>query len=228
PIAAPLARLAEFVPTAVNSAYSTEARRPAELLARGADWFLAAALARQGRISGALSAVQDGWIRGYASAAGPAAFGDHSAALAALFDEMPALRVRATVAPRNDAERQPELGTIARAAWFAPMPVGDSMIAPRPRTLIPESRAAACSPVVRLRLAPMQSTARTVAAGFLEPRIDRSMRRWARTADTATLSPEAALLRLALLGGPVDTVIIDSARARWEASAWQSLPCLSR
>jgi hypothetical protein len=228
PIAAPLARLAEFVPVgSVSSAYSTEARRPAELLARGADWFLASALARHGRMHGALTAVQDGWIRGYASAAGPAAFGDHDAALSALFDLMPTLAVRAAVPPRSDAEREPDLGTIARAAWFTPMPTADSLAAPRSAMRMPMLAAPSCSPVARLRLAPMLGTAREVATGFVEPRVWRGMRRWARTADPATLVTEARALRLAVLGAPVNPTVIDSARAAWTAAAWRSLPCLA-
>ena len=229
PIAAPLARLAAFVPTgATANAYTTEARRPAELLARGADWFLAAALARHGRMNGALSAVQDGWVRGYASAAGPEAFGDHGAALAAVFDAMPTLAVRASVPPRSDAEREPDLGTIARAAWFTPMPtvetLGEAHVG---LSLIPSSTANACSPLARLRLAPIHATARDVAASFVEPRITRAMRRWARQADTSGLTGSAAMLRLALLGAPVNPAIIDSARRVWSASAWRALPCLT-
>ena len=229
PIAAPLARLAEFVPVGfTTAAYAVEARRPAELLARGADWFLAAALARQGRMNGALSAVQDGWIRGYASAAGPDAFGDHSAALAALFDVMPTLAVRAAVAPRNDAEREPDLGTIARAAWFTPMPPAtENRVEDDGLMLIPASRGGSCSPVARLRLAPMRATAREIAAGFVEPRIARSMRRWARTVDADTLTADEATLRLALLGAPINPSVIDSARASWSAVAWRALPCLA-
>lgn len=228
PIAAPLARLAEFVPIGINSAaYATEARRPAELLARGADWFIAAALARLGRMNGALSAVQDGWVRGYASAAGPDAFGDHSAALAALFDAMPTLAVRAAVAPRNDAEREPDLGTIARAAWFTPLPAADSLRAADARDLIPATRGETCSPVARLRLAPMRTTAREIAAGFVEPRINRAMRRWARMAEPSLLNPDQALLRLAVLGAPVNPALIDSARATWAAATWRTLPCLA-
>lgn len=227
PIAAPLARLAEFVPAGTSNAYLQEARRPAELLARGADWFLASALARRGRVNGALSAVQDSWVRGYASAAGPVAFGDHGAALAALFDAMPMLAARAAVAPRNDAEREPDIGTIARAAWFAPMPFADSLRQEDPRALVPEARGATCSPVARLQLAPIQGTAREVAAGFIEPRVDRSMRRWARAADTVGMHTDAALLRLALLGAPVKPAMVDSARAAWAAAAWRTLPCLA-
>jgi hypothetical protein len=228
PVAAPLARLAEFVPVgATSNAYTTEARRPAELLARGADWFLAAALARQGRMNGALSAVQDGWVRGYASAAGPEAFGDHGAALAAVFDVMPTLAVRAALAPRNDAEREPDLGTIARAAWFTPMPTLENVTRPDGISLIPAAGAATCSPVARLRLAPLQGTARDVAAGFIEPRITRAMRRWARSADTGDLAGDEALVRLALLGAPTNPAVIDSARTAWAAAAWRTLPCLA-
>ncbi len=227
PIAAPLARLAEFVPAApVGNAYNTEARRPAELLARGADWFLANALARQGRINGALSAVQDGWIRGYASAAGPAAFADHAAALNALFDAMPTLAVRTPVSPRSDAEREPDLGTVARAAWFSPIPQSDSAVFGRDDAMVPVSAGLSCSPVARLRLAPMHSTARSVAAGFLVPRVERTMRRWARVTDTTGLSREAALLRLALLGSPVNPALVETARAEWTEAAWHALPCL--
>lgn len=43
--------------------------RPAELFARGTDWFVASALAQQGRMNGFLSAIEDGWFAGYA--AGP-------------------------------------------------------------------------------------------------------------------------------------------------------------
>lgn len=229
PIAAPLARLAEFVPVGVtSSAYTTEARRPAELLARGADWYVASALARLGRSHGALTAVQDGWIRGYASAAGPAAFGDHAAALAALFDEMPMLAARASVAPRSDAERGPELGSIARAAWFSLIPTADSLAAAPARSMIPVGGGAApCSPLARLRLAPMRSTAREVAGGFIEPRVTRGMHRWARQADTTQLSSEARMLRLALLGAPVDPGVVDSARTAWTEAAWRALPCLA-
>ncbi len=228
PIAAPLVRLAEFVPAgAIQSAFTTEARRPAELLARGADWFLTSALARLGRMNGALSSVQDGWIRGYASAAGPAAFGDHAAALSALFDVMPALSVRASVAARSDAERQPDLGTIARAAWLTQLPSADALSAARSPLFIPVETGPACSPLARLRLAPMRSTARSVAAGFVEPRVARTMRRWARSTDTSGLSTGAAALRLGLLGGPVNPALVDSARAAWVAAAWRALPCLA-
>ena len=41
--------------------------RPTELLARGADWFVASALARRGRSNGFLSVIEDGTLTGYAA-----------------------------------------------------------------------------------------------------------------------------------------------------------------
>ena len=227
PIAAPLARLAEFVSVkGTPNSFVKEARRPAELLARGADWFLASALAREGRSNGTLSAVQDSWVRGYASAAGPAAFGDHAAALAALFDEMPVLSSRASLAPRSDNERGPDLATIARAAWYSPLPAQESRRQSGALTLIPLEAGDRCSPVTRLQLAPIRQTAREVALGFLEPRITRSMLRWARATNPDSLPGDVAMLRLALLGSPVKPGVMDSARKVWLRSAMRTLPCL--
>lgn len=48
-----------------------QADRPTEAFARGVDWFVAAALARRGRMNGYLSSVQDAMITGYASATPP-------------------------------------------------------------------------------------------------------------------------------------------------------------
>jgi hypothetical protein len=62
--------------------------RPTELFARGADWFVATALAQQGRTNAFLSAVEDGTLTGYAAGA-PAALGLAGAqSLANALDEM--------------------------------------------------------------------------------------------------------------------------------------------
>ena len=45
--------------------------RPTEAFARGVDWIVASWLARQGIMNGYLSAVQDEWLTGYASASAP-------------------------------------------------------------------------------------------------------------------------------------------------------------
>ena len=48
--------------------------RPAEIFARGTDWFVASVLAQQGRMNGFLSAIGDGSLAGYAAGA-PSAVG---------------------------------------------------------------------------------------------------------------------------------------------------------
>jgi hypothetical protein len=50
---------------------AVDADRPAERLARGADFFVAAALARDGRVNGVLSTVQDPVLTGYAGVVAP-------------------------------------------------------------------------------------------------------------------------------------------------------------
>ena len=62
--------------------------RPAELFARGTDWFIASVLAQQGRMNGFLSAIGDGSLAGYAAGA-PAAVG--SAATTSLVSAIEAM-----------------------------------------------------------------------------------------------------------------------------------------
>jgi hypothetical protein len=57
-----------------GSGSNSGSNRPAELFARGADWFVASALAQQGRSNGFLSMAQDGLLTGYAAGT-PAALG---------------------------------------------------------------------------------------------------------------------------------------------------------
>jgi len=62
--------------------------RPAEVFARGADWFIASALAAQGRMNGYLSAIEDDMLAGYA-AGQPIAIGVSGAtSLTATLDQM--------------------------------------------------------------------------------------------------------------------------------------------
>lgn len=76
PLAASLRGLAEArLLRPVNpEAVARPSDRPAELFARGADWFVATALAQQGRTNGFLSAIEDGLLPGYAAGA-PTAIG---------------------------------------------------------------------------------------------------------------------------------------------------------
>jgi hypothetical protein len=67
---------------------STSSDRPAELFARGSDWFTASVLAQQGRVNGFLSAVQDASLAGYAAGVPSAAGAAGVASLTAAIDQM--------------------------------------------------------------------------------------------------------------------------------------------
>lgn len=60
--------------------------RPAEVFARGSDWFLSAALAREGRTGGYLSSFQDPALTGYGSTRGPDIGGAAVPALLTIYD----------------------------------------------------------------------------------------------------------------------------------------------
>lgn len=62
--------------------------RPTEVFARNVDWFVSAALAREGRLNGYLSAVQDPVLTGYASATTPEAAQDAGSATLRALDEV--------------------------------------------------------------------------------------------------------------------------------------------
>jgi hypothetical protein len=69
PLASSVRGLADARPLRAVGSPMPMGDRPAELFARGADWFVASALAARGRTNGFLTAVQDAALSGYA--AGP-------------------------------------------------------------------------------------------------------------------------------------------------------------
>jgi hypothetical protein len=98
--------------------------RPTEAFARGVDWIVASWLANQGIMNGYLSAVQDEWLTGYASAAAPrrdTPQGDPT---------MTALREITGVSPRvvswfeeeYGEARRPSLAEAVRRTLLAPLP----------------------------------------------------------------------------------------------------------
>jgi hypothetical protein len=87
-LAALVLRMAGAAPLGKSSADS----RPTEIFARYTDWFVAAALAREGRLNGYLSAVQDATLIGHGSAASPEGWNEGGALLRALA-EMTGLEV---------------------------------------------------------------------------------------------------------------------------------------
>ena len=83
---------ATLVPPMPQNGFSPpHAQRPAEVFARSADWLIAALLAREGRMNGYLSAVQDELLPGYVAAEAPEPSGAAGSALVDLLDDMTVL-----------------------------------------------------------------------------------------------------------------------------------------
>lgn len=66
--------------------------RPAEIFARSVDWLVAASLAREGRMNGYLTSIQDEMLTGYGTAVPPDMSGRVGAALVNILDEVAPMR----------------------------------------------------------------------------------------------------------------------------------------
>lgn len=75
-------------PTHANGFRPPHDRRPAEVFARNFDWFVAVSLAREGRVNGYLSAVQDEVLTGYATVSAREADGRGAQALMRLLGDV--------------------------------------------------------------------------------------------------------------------------------------------
>jgi hypothetical protein len=71
-----------------GGARSQPSKRPTEVFARNIDWFVSVALAREGRMNGYLSAVQDGVLTGYGAVVSPEVTRDAGEAMVRMLDEM--------------------------------------------------------------------------------------------------------------------------------------------
>ncbi|HUQ81049.1 MAG TPA: hypothetical protein VM076_07930, partial [Gemmatimonadaceae bacterium] len=121
--------------------------RPTEVFARNVDWFVSATLARDGRMNGYLSAVQDGVLTGYGAVAAPEVARDGAQAMIGALDEMtlvapatrswfvethgrgrtvpvPELTRRVLDIALTAADRRPS--TANRAAWDMVTPSGEA------------------------------------------------------------------------------------------------------
>ena len=125
-------------PVPQNGFSPPHAQRPAEVFARSADWFIAASLARDGRMNGYLSAVQDELLPGYVAAEPPGTTGAAGSALIDLLDDM-------TVVPASPREwflsqfgrhREPRALNLVRAVLDVPLTREDESRA-RPHALDP-------------------------------------------------------------------------------------------
>jgi hypothetical protein len=114
---------ASIAPSALNHPEHSHANRPAEVFARSVDWFSAVALAREGRINGYLSSVQDDLLTGYGTVTPPDVTGAAGQALIALLDEVAPVysETRRWFLRSYGQFRQPTAFDLARRILEAPL-----------------------------------------------------------------------------------------------------------
>ena len=110
-------------PMPQNGFSPPHAQRPAEVFARSADWFIAASLARDGRMNGYLSAVQDELLPGYVAAEPPGATGAAGSALIDLLDDMTVVpeESRGWFLSQFGRHREPRALNLVRAVLDVPL-----------------------------------------------------------------------------------------------------------
>jgi hypothetical protein len=197
----------------------TGSARPTEVLARNVDWFVSASLAREGRVNGHLSAVQDPVLTGYASAITPeAARAGGSATLRALegLTSVP-LETRSWFADLYGDERRMTVHEAVRRVLEAPInrmavdpKAGSTSWQPESfsRNLgLPAERSWSCLADAFMGRADDEGTIRVVLQYAAESRARGVLQQWA---DFARRRPDASPPRLrALTGAPWDPAIAE-------------------
>ncbi len=154
------------------------ADRPAELFARGADWFVATSLALQGRSNGFLTAVEDATLSGYAAGA-PAAVGSAGVtSLIAAIEQMTYLpdTARAAFESQWADPKVIDPVVVVRRVLQAPVPLRGVLVGPRERNFIaPGHRDNYARPMVRRSRSPA-----SVCSRWRSTRAHAAWRRGAR------------------------------------------------
>lgn len=128
-----------LVPPGDTDRPHTHASRPAEAFARSMDWFVAAALARDGQLNGYLSSVQDQVLTGYGTVAPPDISGEAGQALMALLDEVAPVypETRRWFLGTYGRQRAPTASDLARRLVEAPLENGGGPL-PVPSAVDPD------------------------------------------------------------------------------------------
>ena len=110
--------------------------RPTEVFARNVDWFVSAALARDGRMNGYLSAAQDGVITGYGAVAAPEVAREGAQAMIRALDEMTLVAppTRAWFMETHGRGRTVPVAELTRRVLDVPLTGGDRRVAQGPRS----------------------------------------------------------------------------------------------
>jgi hypothetical protein len=123
--------------------------RPTEVFARNVDWFVSAVLARDGRMNGYLSAVQDGVLTGYGAVAAPEVAREGAQAMIGALDEMTlvAPATRAWFVDTHGRGRTVPMTELTRRVLDVPLGPGDrkatSVIRSPADLLVPSGHASA-------------------------------------------------------------------------------------
>lgn len=125
-LAAPIDRMT------ANGRRRANGTRPTEVFARGVDWLVAQALAQRGILNGYLSAVQDEWLTGYASATPPRRdVSEPDGTMAALHEIADVSRAAVGWYDRSyGSERRASLAEGVRRTLVAPLPRLDGPASP--------------------------------------------------------------------------------------------------
>jgi hypothetical protein len=115
-----------------DGAKAVPSARPTEVFARNVDWFVSAALAREGRMNGYLSAVQDGVLTGYGAVAAPEVARDGAQAMIRALDEMTlvAPATRAWFVDTYGRGRSLPITELTRRVLDAPLTAADRRLDP--------------------------------------------------------------------------------------------------
>jgi hypothetical protein len=124
-------------PTAPDAPPNPHDTRPAEVFARGLDWFVAAVLAHEGRTGGYLTSFQDAALTGYGTTRGPDVGGGAVQALFSILDG---------VAPVVDQTREWAIEAYGPARTLSPGEIAGAIL-DAGRDQSPQARLAAISAV---------------------------------------------------------------------------------
>jgi len=110
--------------------------RPTEIFARNVDWFVSAVLARDGRMNGYLSAVQDGVLTGYGAVAAPEVARDGAQAMMRALDEMTVVApaTRSWFVETHGRGRTLPVAELTRRVLDAPLAAADRHLDPAVRS----------------------------------------------------------------------------------------------
>jgi hypothetical protein len=119
-----------------DGARTVPSARPTEVFARNVDWFVSAVLARDGRMNGYLSAVQDGVLTGYGAVAAPEVARDGAQAMMRALDEMTlvAPATRTWFVETHGRGRMTPLPELTRRVLDVPLSAADRRIAQGPKS----------------------------------------------------------------------------------------------